>query len=128
MKLKKSHDNFFTLTSAIKYDQIEFLQKAKPDALVIKDGDGNELFGIGVSSQRGGMTSSQVVFNDKNAEGYARVTIMVVAPTDEQKKVLTERVVTISDYLAQLEASVPAAYAAAKEKYDGVLSSITDED
>jgi len=127
MKIKKSHDNIFTLTSEIKYEQIEFLQSANPEALSVKDKDGNEVFAVGVCTKGGGISTSQIVFNDKSTEGCARVSFAVNVPAEEQKNAVASTIAGIKDYLDKLEESVPKAYDEAKKKYEGILSSITED-
>lgn len=66
------------LTSSVKRDDLEKIQKYEPSMLALKNEKGQEYFAVGVNGE-GHIGQYGVTFNDKDAKGYARITICGVA-------------------------------------------------
>lgn len=118
----------FTLVSSIKKADLDLLKKYGPDALKIKDEDGNDLFGISYVEGKHNVSKNGVTFGAVSENGG----LMVVGtlPTLPQGQ-------TASDYVAdfvgaalaninKLEESVPAAVASIKEAREQLIGSITE--
>lgn len=65
--------NSITIITDIKLNDIELLEKRNPEALVLKDEDGNNIFRIAKGDNTKGECIGKygATFSSKNAEGYA---------------------------------------------------------
>lgn len=129
MKLTITGDAY-ALTSTIKVDEIELLKKYNPDALSVKDKDGNVKFKVSYSEGKGSITPYGVTFGGKGrgeSDGCATVTGTLPAglSTDEAKKYVVELVGGVVAYLEQLEKDVTKAAEAVSTQRKKLIDGIT---
>lgn len=77
--------NTLVLTSNIEYKGIELLKKVNPDALKLKDEDGNDIFSVGVGTN-GGINKNGVVFDGKTRDENEFATVSVSGVPAEKEK------------------------------------------
>lgn len=75
MKIKILNDvKKYVITSTIKKEQLELVKKYRPDALVLKDAEGNDVFGMSYVEGRPCVSKNGVTFGSVNDAGYLLVT------------------------------------------------------
>lgn len=110
--------NALVLTSETKMEDIELLKKVNPDALKLKDKDGNEIFAIGAGTN-GGISKNGVVFDGatRDDDAFATVTVTVPANVGNVADWVAEKVMPVWASLEKVAEQVKAAtetYAADK--------------
>ncbi len=113
MKLTITADAY-ALTSSLKVKEIELCKKYNPDALKIKDADGNDKFGISYNEGKPNVSANGVTFGgtSRDENGYATITgtIPSTAKTAEAaKEYVAETFGAVVANLKALEESVPKA-------------------
>ena len=129
MKLTINADAY-ALTSTIKVSDIELLKKYNPDALCVKDKDGNVKFKVSYSEGKGSITPYGVTFGGKGrgeSEGCATVTGTIPSglSTDEAKKYVAELVGGVVTYIDQLEKDVTKAAETVSTQRKKLIDGIT---
>lgn len=116
MKITVTGDAF-VVKSSLKAADIELVKKYAPDALAIKDKDGNDLFTMNYKEGAGSIASFGVTFGGKTRDEEALATYTGTIPTSvkDAKEYVAEKVGAAAPYIEQLEKSV-------KEKADEVSS------
>ena len=100
-------ENVVVLTSALKAEDIELLKKCKPDALKLKNEDGNEVFGISYD-KKGGFNKYGLTFDRVNDNGFASYNFECEGKRDEIVKSISETIGSIAGYVAQIEKTAAA--------------------
>ena len=129
MKLTITGDAY-ALTSAIKVSDIALLKKYNPDALTIKDKDGQTVFGVSYSEGKPNVASFGVTFGGKTRDenGYATITGTIptgFASAEAAKDFVADTFGGVVAYLEQLEKSVPEAAKAVADKRKKLVDGIT---
>lgn len=118
------------ITSSIKVEEIELLEKYKPEALTLtevdEDGDKVPKFKIGLGDGHGSVNKFGISFAKKslNPDGYATVTGIYNGEADSVKETVADEVGAPVDMLRELEETVPAAVDEVKTKRQAVIDSI----
>lgn len=119
----------YSLTSELKVEDIVLLKKYNPDALSIKDEDGNTKFAIGYSEGKPSVSSFGITFGSKSFEGgKASLTKSLPANMSDAataKDYVAEEFGAVVAYLKQLEESVPEAVKKIKDDKKAIVDSIT---
>lgn len=128
MKLTITADAY-ALTSDLTVKDIELLKKYNPDALKIKDEEGNDKFAVSFVEGKPNITPFSVQFGGKTRDDAGKATITGVIPSDVRtaeaaKEFVAEMFGGVVAYLRQLEASVPTAAAAVSNERQALLASI----
>ena len=130
MKLSVIGDAFVA-TSAIKAEDIALVAKYKPDALKIKDKDGNDVFSVSyVKDGKSSIASFGVTFTGESRGengGFATLTLTLPAGTTDAKKYVAELVGSVIENVGKLEESIPAVVAEIKATRAALLDSISVE-
>jgi hypothetical protein len=92
------------ITSKVKLDDLHKMGKYNPSALVTKRDD-KEVFGIS-SGVLPSLSNNGVTFNDSDAEGFARVTLIVPDSVEDTKEYVKERYTIVITELNNLEAAI----------------------
>ena len=119
--------NVLVLTSDIEYKGIELLKKVNPDALKLKDEDGNDIFSIGVGTN-GGINKNGVVFDGKTRDENAFATVSVSGvPAEKEKaeKFVADTVLPVWGNLEKVAAQVTDAIGTYTEQKAALLE-VTD--
>lgn len=121
--------NAFMITSKLKTEQIQKLEKYNRDALVLtrndEEGFKEELFRI---STKGAAEISNfgIVFNETDANGYATVTALFYDNTTDKIEFIKERVAPILFKLLEIEAIAKVAYAELENKLTEIENDIEE--
>jgi len=120
----------YALTSDVKVEDIQLLTKYKPDALKIKDEDGNDKFSVGYTQGKPAVSSFGITFGGKNfQDGKATITKnlpdAVSDNVEKAKEFVAEQFGAIIAYLKQLEETIPAAAKAIRDDKKALVDSIT---
>lgn len=119
--------NTLVLTSNIEYKGIELLKKVNPEALKLKDEDGNDIFSIGVGTN-GGINKNGVVFDGKTRDENEFATVSVTGvPAEKEKaeKFVSETVLPVWGNLEKVAAQVSNAVTTYGEQKAALLEVTT---
>lgn len=119
----------YTLNSELTVDDITLLKKYNPDALSIKDGDGNTVFGVGYSEGNPSIAPFGVTFGMKSFEGNKASITETIPPTldtvEKAKEYVAEKFGGVVAYLEALEETIPVAAQAIRDTRQALIDSIT---
>lgn len=120
----------YALTSDLAVKDIELLKKYNPDALKIKDEEGNEKFAVSYSEGKPSIAAFGVTFGGKTRDEAGKATITGTIPSDVRtaesaKEFVAEKFGAVVVYLKQLEASVPEAAKKIADERKALVDSIT---
>ncbi len=119
----------YALVSDIKVDDIVLLQKSNPDALKIKDKDGNDQFAISYNEGKPSVAPFGVTFGAKNlTDGKATITKTLPAKfdsTEKAKEYVAEEFGAVVANLKQLESTVPEAAKKVRDEKKALIDGIT---
>lgn len=117
----------YAITSKITVDEIKTLKKSNPDALKVKDADGNEKFAVSYAEGKPSITDFGVTFGGKSHDeaGYATITGMIPVGTTNPKEYVADLVAPVKAYLEQVEGAAHDAAVAAKAARKELVESIT---
>lgn len=112
MKIKILNDvKKYVITSTIKKEQLELVKKYRPDALVLKDADGNDVFGMSYVEGRPCVSKNGVTFGSVNDAGYLLVTGDIPADLPkgvaDNKNYVADIIGAAQANIKALEASLP---------------------
>lgn len=128
MKLSVIGDAFVA-TSTIKADDIALVAKYKPDALKIKDKEGNDVFSISyVADGNSSIAPFGITFTGKSRGedgGYATLTQKLPKGTTDAKKYVADAVGGVIEHVNAIEESLPAVVEEIKTTKAALLDSIT---
>lgn len=113
MKLTITADAY-ALTSDIKVKDIELLKKYNPDALQIKDEEGNTKFAVSYSEGKPSVAAFGVTFGGKTRDenGYATITGTIpsdLKTTEAAKDFVAEKFGGVVAYLREIERTITSA-------------------
>ena len=118
----------YALVSSITTEALKKVSKYKPDALFVKDSDGNPVFGIGMGAT-GCVAANGVTFNDTTAEGgFAMASFDVPADMTDMDKVkayIADRVGAAEARLTALENALPAVIAEIDASRAAIMNGIS---
>ena len=115
------------IASAVKLADLENLKKYKPKSLILMGGDdGKEsIFGVGVvPGSTGKIGRNGVEFGEKNADGFATMTILAPADVKDMKEYVADTYGASLMNLAKLEEQLPAAVAEIAAEKQAVMENI----
>ena len=103
------------------------MKQGTPDALKIKDADGNVTFAISYNEGCPSFGPKGIAFSGKSGEtGNATFTGMIPAGTENKKEYVADLLCGIVANVEQLEKDVPAAAKKQAEAREKLLASITE--
>lgn len=118
----------YTLTSALKKEEVELVKKYRPDALKKKDADGNDLFAISYVEGKSCLSANGITFGAVE-EGTGCLMLVGAFPGDVPLDKCNEYIADITGSaiapLLELEASVPAVITEIKAARNNIISNIT---
>lgn len=119
----------YTLNSELTVEDIVLLKKYNPDALTIKDEDGNVKFAVGYSEGKPSIAPFGVTFGMKSFnDGKASITETLPTTLDtaeKAKEYVAEKFGGVVAYLETLESTIPEAAKVIKDKRKALIDSIT---
>lgn len=119
----------FVLTSTLKKADIELVKKYAPDALKIKDKDGNDVFGMSYCADKHGVSKVGVTFGGVNKDGFAIVVGDLPANLPENQKpgeYVADIVGAAIQNINVLEEAIPAVVTDIKTQRAELIGSITE--
>jgi len=119
--------NAVVIKSTAKVEDIKLLQKLRPDALILKDEEGDPVFGIGLTPGAGKVTDAGISFSENamDGDGFATYTAVMLADEGEDiKELVADEFGNTLTQLAKLEAGLPAVIEEAKAEHAALLESI----
>ena len=118
--------NATVIKSAISYSELALLQKVNPEAMTLRDKDGDPIFrvAVGKGSDGGSINSVGIEFRPT---GNDEATVTEFAPTAENfKEEILDKFGAALGNLLKIEESAPAAIEAAKEARDKIAENIEE--
>ena len=118
--------NALVLTSDIKAEGIALIKKVNPNALTLKDKDGNDVFSVGYGAN-GGVNKNGVTFNGKtrDEDEFATLTLSVPADTKDAEKFVADTILPVWENLTKVGAQIVEATEAYTEQKAALLE-VTD--
>lgn len=120
----------YVLTSTIKKEDLEIAKKYRPDALKIKDSDGNDVFGMSYVAGKPCVSKNGVTFGAANAEGFVIVTGDIPEKLPEGTTNAGEYVADIVGaaitHINAIEATLPDVVAAVKAERKALIDGIAN--
>lgn len=120
----------YTLTSSVKTADIALLKKYNPEALVIKDKEGNVKFAIGYNEGKSSVAPFGITFGSTDvATGAAMVVGSLPETADTAEKCgdyVADAVGKALAYVNTLEETIPAAVADVTAARSALIGSITE--
>lgn len=118
----------FTLTSSLKKEEMELAKKYAPDALKIKDDDGNDVFAVGYTPAHSNICAKSVTFGDVDSAGNVFLVGDVPGDLAKDREKAGEYVADVvgvaMPHLKLLEERVPAEIGKIRETRSEVISGI----
>ena len=119
----------YVLTSTLRKEDIETVKKYRPDALKIKDSEGNDVFGMSYVAGKPCVSKNGITFGSTNADGF----VIVVGDIPANLPAGTSAGEYVADVVGAaltninaLEESIPAVVAEVKAERDELIGSITE--
>lgn len=118
------------LTSSLKVEDIGVLTKYAPDALRVKDEEGNDVFAVAYNEGSPSINNKGIVFSGASltGEGYATLTVPVdtegTTGVEAIKDAVADMIAIPAKYLAKIEEAAPAVLADVAEKRAQLKNSI----
>lgn len=116
------------LTSTLKVEEIKLLRKYKPDALKIKNENGDDLFAIAYKEGCSSITPKGVTFGGASRDGneFATFTANIsVAEGEDIKEVVADLIGVPAGYVSQIESAAVNALHEVRAARAELLNSIT---
>ena len=119
----------FDLISALSLDDIKLLEKQNPDALAIKDKDGNIQFVVKTGNELGSISQYGIVFANKTRDGKAVLTYTLNTndTADEQMNEIFDRVGAAKAKLDEIEGVATTAVQNEKDRKAAFIRELTGE-
>ena len=119
----------FDLISALSLDDIKLLEKQNPDALAIKDKDGDIQFVVKTGNELGSISQYGIVFANKTRDGKAVLTYTLDTnkPADEQLNEIFDKVGAAKAKLDEIEATAATAVQNEKDRKAAFIRELTGE-
>lgn len=116
----------FVITSGITLDEYNLLTKWRPDALKVKNEDGDDVFAISYADGRPCVAPFGVTFGGTthNEDKFLTVTGMLPTDVKDPRDYLADLLAPIVENLTTLENSVPGVAAEVKASHDALVASI----
>ena len=119
--------NVFAITSGVKLDDLKRIKRFRPEALELKDGDGDPVFAIGIGC-RGGFQDECVVFDCATADGQGLACVTADLPKIPEGKdvrdFLADEVGGILAKLNKLEVTLPGVIAEINAEHEAARPAI----
>ncbi len=118
------------LTSSLKVEDIGILTKYAPDALRVKDEEGNDVFAVTYNEGNPSINNKGIVFSGTSLTGEGNATLTVNIDTEGEtgveaiKDAVADIIAVPAKYLAEIEAAAPAVLADVAEKRAQLKNSI----
>ena len=110
----------YVLTSTIKKADLELVKKYRPDALKIKDKDGNDIFGMSFVAGKSCVAKNGITFGGVNADGFAIV-------TGDVPEKLPEGTPSAAEYVADVVGAALAHVNALEKQIPEIVTAIKEE-
>jgi len=123
----KINGKAFVITSGVKFATLEKLQRYAPETLETVDKETKDVIFAIATGKSASVSPMGIVFNDKNTDGFARVTI-AVTDTRPVKEYVTSEYSLLLVKLNTLEENINAAYEQLEAKFTAVAASIVEEE
>jgi hypothetical protein len=117
----------YVLTSSLKTEDIELVKKYRPDALKIKNADGDEVFGLTYNAGKSSVAKFGITFGATNADGFAIVTGDVpadVIKAGKEGEYVADVVGAALPHINEMEAHLPEVVATIKSERAALIGSI----
>lgn len=129
MKITVFQDvNKYALTSTLTTEQIKLVEKYRPDALTIKDSDGNPVFVMNYKEGKPSVSKFGITFGSCSHEGkLAQVVgdLPVIPEGQTQGEFIADLVGAAMDHINALEAAIPAVAAEITAARTELIKSVT---
>ena len=126
MKIKVFEDlKQYTLISTLTLEDIQTLKKYQPDALKIKNADGDDVFGISYVEGKHSVSAIGITFGAASVKGnFAMVVGTIPAGTEKVEEYIADQVGAALVHINTLEESIPEALKTIKAARAELISGI----
>lgn len=127
IKINKEYGKL-TVLSSIKTEDIALLGKYAPDALCIKNDNGDEIFSVSYVEGHPSVSKFGVTFGATSADGYAKVVCDLPDVEDDKlRDTVADAVAPATENLGKIEAQVAAAVNTVRHAHETLVNSIVIE-
>lgn len=116
----------FTLTSALKVDDLQLVEKTRPGALTITDDDGNSLFMISYREGANYIGANGITFGVKDANGCAVVSADLPDAEDGLAESVVDLISVATEHLKAFEEKLPGIVSGIREQRKALIDGITE--
>ena len=120
----------YVLTSTLKKETLELVKKHRPDALKVKDSEGNDVFGMSYLADKSCVAKNGITFGGVNSAGFAIVTGDIPAKlpdgTTNAAEYVADVVGAALTHINSLEEAIPAVATAIKTERAALINGITN--
>ena len=119
------------LVSVIKFDDIKMLEKTNPEALTIRDHDGNCIFKV-MTGKASAVAENALMFAHRDINGYAVITLNFTVPNaaadhEELYSQLYDRIGVARNKLDDIEGQIITAIAKERVNKAAFIAELTGE-
>ena len=119
----------YVLTSTLKKEDLDLVKKYRPDALKIKDSEGNDIFGMSYVAGKPCVSKNGATFGATNKDGFAIISGDIPEKLPAENANAGEYVADIVGaaltHINALEKSLPDVVTAIKQERATLIGSIT---
>lgn len=119
--------NVFAITSGVKLEDLQRIKRFRPEALTLKDADGEPVFEIGIAC-RGGFQDGCVFFDCASADGEGLACVTADLPKipdgKDVRDFLADEVGGILAKLNKLEATLPGVIAEINAEHEAARAAV----
>lgn len=118
----------YAITSSIKASDVETLKKHNPDALSIKDDDGNDIFTVNYSEGNPNISRFGITFGGISRDNKKVLTLTGTIPggVADAKEFVTDKVAPVMENLSELETKIPEAAKKVAETRKAIMDTISE--
>lgn len=125
MKIKIIPDTGkYVINTNIAKEDFDLLKKYNPDALKIKDEEGNDVFAIGYTEGKSNAASFGVTFGGVDRNGCLVANFDIPAGEDHLQEYVADAIGSVITNLAAIERSIPTTAATVKTNRADLIASI----
>lgn len=118
----------YTLTSALKKEDVELVKKYRPDALKKKDAEGNDVFAISYVAGKSCLSTNGITFGAVEDETNCLMLIGTLPESvslENSNEYIADVTGSAIASLLEIEAAIPAQIAEIKAERTNIISKIT---
>lgn len=117
------------ITSSLKLEDIKTVEKYRPEALVLLDEDGEQVFRVGTTTGAGNITKYGAEFGSETRDDEKKAIMTLVFTCNDKsmsiKEVVADKIGAYVLNLSKVEDNIPAVLGEIKAEKERIMESIT---